>query len=367
MTAVKITLTSLLFIFISLYFLRTAIPHAWTNLKSAGFNEYKYNILNQEETLFAYRADYLIPIATMNLKDTWVLTWVIEKVSNPKLKELLTSAAGTPSIFLEAVAQIIPQAQKSKDSSLKNDGKIMADYVYNTVLYPTKEQENTGGIYRIGTFMTYLINKNLTRYFDDSLIFGFDGYFYDEESPEKTIEKMKTLGFKFLLIDLNAATIDKDPRRALTKRYENLLLTMRAKNLNLVNTDNLCLEFALDEYKAWKLQTPEEFIGIAGTNYESYEADESGSLMPIWRGQKQRQCYTAMLQSITQENGWEKYEYLPAIQDTIEKNNGMNNPELLTKIMMTYAGQSFFALYEITDIPESIDTTVSGATEPIAQ
>ena len=126
----------------------------------------------------------------------------------------------------------------------------MADYVYNTVLYPTKEQENTGGIYRIGTFMTYLINKNLTRYFDDSLIFGFDGYFYDEESPEKTIEKMKTLGFKFLLIDLNAATIDKDPRRALTKRYENLLLTMRAKNLNLVNTDNLCLEFALDEYKA---------------------------------------------------------------------------------------------------------------------
>ena len=96
--------------------------------------------------------------------------------------------------------------------------------------------------------MTYLINKNIHRYYDDSLIFGFDGYFY-EESPEKTIEKMQKLGFKFLLIDLNAATIDKDPRRVLTKRYEHLLLTMRAKNLKLINTDNLCLEFALDEYK----------------------------------------------------------------------------------------------------------------------
>lgn len=133
--------------------------------------------------------------------------------------------------------------------SLRNDGKIIAEYVYNTVLYPKKEEANTDGIYRIGTFMTYLINKNLHRYYDDSLIFGFDGYFY-EPSPEKTIEKMKKLGFKFLLIDLNAATIDRDPRRVLTQRYEHLLLTMRAKNLKLIDTDNLCLEFALDEYKS---------------------------------------------------------------------------------------------------------------------
>jgi hypothetical protein len=31
---------------------------------------------------------------------------------------------------------------------------------------------------------------------------------------------MKILGLNYLLVDLNAATIDKDPRRNLTKRYE---------------------------------------------------------------------------------------------------------------------------------------------------
>jgi hypothetical protein len=72
--AVKATLAGLLFVFISLYFVRTALPHAWTNLRSAGFNEYKYSILDQEETLFTYRSDYFVPIATMNLRDTATLT-----------------------------------------------------------------------------------------------------------------------------------------------------------------------------------------------------------------------------------------------------------------------------------------------------
>ena len=60
---------------------------------------------------------------------------------------------------------------------------------------------------------------------------------------------MKTLGLKYLLVDLNAATIDRDPRRALTTRFEHLLSTMKAKNLRLADTDNMCLRLALDEYK----------------------------------------------------------------------------------------------------------------------
>lgn len=348
--AIKVTLSALLFTFIAIYFVRTALPHAWTNLKSAWFNEYKYNVLDQESTLFTYRSDYLIPIATMNLKDTLSLTGVITEIKTPKLKEILTEASKDRSLFLEVVSQIIPQAQKSKDSTLKKDGAYMANYIYNKVLYPKKEDANLGGIYRIGTFMTYLINKNNSRYYDDSLIFWFDGYFY-EESPEKTIEKMKKLWFKFLLIDLNAATIDRDPRRVLTQRYEHLLLTMRAKNLKLVNTDNICLQFALDEYNSWKLQSNEEFMDIAGTNYESYRKNWSGEISAIGRWQKQKNCYNAMLKSISQDNWASKYTYLAGIKDAIEKNNANNNPELLSRIMMSYAGQSFFALYEITDTP----------------
>lgn len=349
---IKWTLSALLFIFIALYFVRTAVPHAWTNLKSAGFNEYKYNLLNQEETLFTYRADYFVPIATMNLHDTSILTEIIPRLQNEKLRELLTSISGDTVDFLEAISQLIPQLQKSQTPANKQDGKILAEYAYNKVLYPSKEEAGTGGIYRIGTFMTYLINKNTQRYFDDSLIFGFEWYFY-EENPEKTIEKMNTLGFKFLLIDLNAATIDKDPRHVLTQRYEHLLLTMRAKNLKLINTDNTCLQFALDEYKNGKYQSPEEFIDIAGTNYESYRMNGSGETITVGRGEKQRKCYTAMIDSMYNWDGATRYSYLASIKEVIDSNNAINDSVLLTRIMSSYAGQSFFTLFEIVETPET--------------
>lgn len=94
--------------------------------------------------------------------------------------------------------------------------------------------------------MTYLINDNRKRYLEDSLISIFGDYFYNK-SPEVTIDRMKKVGLKYLLMDLNAATIDRDPRRALTTRFEKLLLTTTAKNLRLVRTDNFCLELAINE------------------------------------------------------------------------------------------------------------------------
>lgn len=66
---VKIMLSILFFIFIFVYILRSAFPHGWNNLTSAGMNEYKYNKLNQNESIFTYRNDYVTPIATMNLVD----------------------------------------------------------------------------------------------------------------------------------------------------------------------------------------------------------------------------------------------------------------------------------------------------------
>lgn len=96
--------------------------------------------------------------------------------------------------------------------------------------------------------MTYLIDNNRTRYLEDSLISTFNDYLYDA-NPEVTVERMKKIGLKYLLMDLNAATIDRDPRRALTTRFERLLLTTNAKNLKLVRTDNFCLELAIGERK----------------------------------------------------------------------------------------------------------------------
>jgi hypothetical protein len=58
---------------------------------------------------------------------------------------------------------------------------------------------------------------------------------------------MKKMGIKYFLVDLNAATIDKDPRHDLTRRYENLLKTFKSDKLELVQTDSICLQIAIDE------------------------------------------------------------------------------------------------------------------------
>ena len=131
------------------------------------------------------------------------------------------------------------------------------------MLYPKPELRNSKNIYRIGTFLTYFIDNNRTRYFDDSLVSSFDTYFFDKD-PDVTVERMKKIGLSYLLVDLNAATIDKDPRHDLTRRYENLLSTFRSSKLELVQTDSICLRLALDE------KDP-NYMTYAGVNFESYK------------------------------------------------------------------------------------------------
>lgn len=150
--------------------------------------------------------------------------------------------------------------------SLQAEARTVLAKLYETVLYPTKEEKNTAGIYRIGTFLTYFIDNNRSRYYDDSLVTQFGKYFYDT-NPDIAVERMKKLGLKYLLVDLNAATIDKDPRHDLTKRFEQLLSTFRSDKLELIQTDSLCLQMALEE------KDPATYMTNAGVNYESYTKD----------------------------------------------------------------------------------------------
>ncbi len=199
--------------------------------------------------------------------------------------------------------------------------------------------------------MTYLINNNKSRYLDDSLVFDFETFFYDP-SPEKTIDRMKKVGLGYLLTDLNAATIDRDPRRALTTRFEHLLLTMRAKNLKLIDTDNLCLQVAIGEYRAGKLQTDTEFIDIAGTNSESYRGPD---MRVVYRNEKQNKCASYVITMIndSSKNNTPLPSYLTPIRDGLIK--AANNPTEQQNVITRALGQSYFALFEIQDIPlESI-------------
>lgn len=358
---VKTTLTAIFFIFVSVYFLRSALPHGWNNFKEASYNEFKFNILTQEESIFAYRQDYVTPISTLNVKDPSSLIEQAKKMAtNTKLKAFFASDQ-VENLTARDFSTILLSLSRNSDAALVKDAKRIGDFFYKNILYPTKENTNTGGIYRIGTFMTYLISQNRERYFDDSLVFSFDTFFYDK-NHELTIDRMKKLGLKYLLVDLNAATIDKDPRHALTTRFEHLLHTMKAKNLTIVDTDNLCLRVALDDYKAGKLQNDDEFIDIAGTNYESYRTTQSGETAMVYRGQKQQNCYNYILKRLYMDKvDASEYPYLAPLKNAIDESqaittSGQVNQEKLMSLFSQYLGQSWFALFEINDNPVDITT-----------
>lgn len=340
--SVKLTLAVIFFILIGVYFLRSVFPHGWNNLRSAYYNEYKYNVLSQDEAIFAYRWDYVTPIATMNLRSPQSIVQKIQELPlSDNLKKLFRENGDK--MTLSDVHQVILKLRTQDNAGLKKDAKTIGNFIYPKILYPSDAESNTGGIYRIGTFMTYLIDNNRKRYFDDSLVTGFSNYIYTP-NPEETIERMRKMGLKYLLVDLNAATIDKDPRHDLTNRFERLLLTMRAKNLKLIDTDNKCLELALDEYKSGRLQDETSYINIAGTNYESYRSGTT-----IWRNQKLYNCHQLIVSKL---NGSGTLSTdLESLKQAIVANKINENPEKLSEILASYAGQSWFALFEISDEP----------------
>jgi hypothetical protein len=92
---------------------------------------------------------------------------------------------------------------------------------------------------------------------DDALVKNFNSYILSD-TPDETVENMKTLGLNYFLVDLNAATIDNDPRRNLTKRYESLLKTFTSDRLELVSTDSICLRIATEDYSKSN-KTDEDF------------------------------------------------------------------------------------------------------------
>ena len=225
----------------------------------------------------------------------------------------------------------------------------LMDAMYAKILSPEKNQENDAPIYRIGTFFTYFINNNRVRFYDDSLLISFQKYFYDK-NPNITIDRLKKMGFKYLLLDLNAATIDKkisnevarkEGRKSLTDRHENFLKTIKNPQLELMSTDNLCLRFAIDEFKNGNIENDEDFLRIAGTNYTSYTG-ESGNLQAISPTEKRSACIEAVYAHI-KKNGSKSYSYfLPAL-------NAKSQEEFNQAFAQLFANQTWFALFKIKE------------------
>ncbi len=94
----------------------------------------------------------------------------------------------------------------------------------------------------------------------------FQDYFYHTD-PDITVKNMKNGQLSYLLVDLNAATIDNDPAQHLTKRVENMFATFTSDNLTLIETDSICLKLGLDLHKQDGDMT--KYLQISTVNHSS--------------------------------------------------------------------------------------------------
>lgn len=81
------------------------------------------------------------------------------------------------------------------------------------------EKIETSPIYRIGTFIAYFIPDNNHRLFSDPQLDTFkciDDSFGNNDVV--TLRKLKEAGYKYIILDLNTATIEKDPKGSLHQK-----------------------------------------------------------------------------------------------------------------------------------------------------
>lgn len=338
------------------YMTLSVFSHGVNNLKNANYDIYKFFGTSQDTTIFMYKQEYFTPILELNIKNPDHITQeTLEKIQNSSIKNILKqipentlTAKNLPKILQSLIFSIqqenhqlskLPNSPQkttkiSENKKLLIDTENILDDLYQKILYPSPENLNNLGVYRVGTFMSYFIQNNRSRFFDDSLINEFQAMLYDENS-DTTLDRMEKIGLKYFLIDLNAATIDRDERHALTTRFENLLTTIRNPRLELIDTDNICLRIAIDEYHNGKLQNPRDFLDIAGTNYESYVND-----VRILRQHKQQNC----LDYIIKEKIYEKYDYIKNIipTDSTDEDVKISLSEIIRQ-------QTFFALFKFKE------------------
>jgi len=75
-------------------------------------------------------------------------------------------------------------------------------------------------IYRIGTFIPYFIRKNDQRVLQDNQLGFFHNLTQKFKDPIKINQALKASGYRYILVDLNTASIDKTPEKSLSLKFK---------------------------------------------------------------------------------------------------------------------------------------------------
>lgn len=343
----------IILIIIWTYIFNSTFPHWFSNLKTASYKDFKAWIKDNYTSIIDSHSDYYNVLIELNInpeKRDDLFKYIFWTIKNEELKNILVKNNINDLIRLNLALVELSNIQDETWSnlklvSLKKEVNKIRSELYKNILYPKKEFKNQIWIYRIWTFLKYFISDNHKRLLDDSLIFEFNKFFYDQNNIDLSIDRMKKIWVNYFLVDLNAATIDRDPRRDLTKRYERLLYTFTSTKLELYQSDSICLKIALEDYnKSNKTKDSlTRYMNFAWVNYESYT--ENWEVINRWI--KQIECYNYILNLIKDKKINENnYSYLLPIADYLEKNKIKSQDDLLN-FFKNHVNHGWFALFKI--------------------
>lgn len=318
----KILWTVIFLIIVLIYFFQSVIPHTFTNLKSSSYSSYKMGKITSAASVFERGSnDYLDIISTLNIDENKKIDFLKANINEEIFSRIKNLENMTISEVLDILKKIktwklkIEKNNSRKNITYQNYAKKSIENIYKSIINPKSEFKNKDYIYRVWTFLKYYISENNNRLLEDSLLFKFNDYIYSENEKE-TISRMKKLWLKYLLVDLNAATIDKSEIHDLTKRYEKLLKTLLVSDdLEIISTDSICLRIWKEYYK--NMKNLEEAMYVAWVNYESYDENNK----QISRSTKQKSCAKFIKDLVDSNAISEKnYPFLFWYQQYIQKN-----------------------------------------------
>lgn len=120
-----------------------------------------------------------------------------------------------------------------------NERKLIGTYLRNITPALSKiNREQESLVYRAGTPFSFFVRKNDQRVLADNLLTFFSSLVKKYKDQKTVTQVLKASNFKYIIVDLNAATFDQTAEGSVRKKY-NMFLNFLHKNpgLELLATD----------------------------------------------------------------------------------------------------------------------------------
>ena len=116
------------------------------------------------------------------------------------------------------------------------------DNIRDAVLQRKAQLPDRPYVYRVGTFISYFIPKNLEVIGATDHQLGMFNCLYQERDNALTLKRLQALGFNSIIFDTNTATIEKDPNGTLHQKVQAFV--------DFLNDQSLGVQVVVNDMKA---------------------------------------------------------------------------------------------------------------------